>query len=88
MQKYRTVNIFSRGFQGLFLPLSEAATVLSVLGAAPTSSVSQISWKWKDLAPWETTTACTIIVPSLWETHGGTEWEQATGCQLDYAEDT
>lgn len=91
MQKYRmilwAVNIFQWGIPVPSLPLSAAAPVLSAVRAAATSSPCQISCKRQHLPPWEATTACTAVVCSLWETGGGTEWEQATGCQLDHTED-
>lgn len=68
---------FQQGISVPFLPLSGAATVLSVLRAAATSSQLSASdhRKWQNLGLLSlgSSHACTTIVPSLWET-GGTEW--------------
>lgn len=83
------LTFFSRGFQRLLFLYQQLPLFCSQWEQPPPapSILRQISCKRHHLAPWEATTACTAVVPSLWETGGGTEWEQATGCQLDHAQD-
>lgn len=94
MQKHRmillAVDTFCRGFQYLLSSCTSSCNSLSVVRAATTSSQLSVSdlMQMAAFGPLGSNRCPTIaIVHSLWETGGGTEWEQATGCQLDQAED-